>query len=134
MRRVAQLQREVEDGNDAFLLDADMGTMFFLTRDGRVLVDGRGWDGEPLREATEGEAIGTLTLAAKSAAIDALLELIPPPPKSASECPVCGGTRWAEPVPGFRLKMVCVLCLGRGWVTKAMLRDAKAKAISLERR
>lgn len=134
VRRAAELQREVEEANDAFLIDEGMGPMFFLGADGRVLVDGRAWDGEGLREASEGEAIGTLTLAARNTGIDALLELIPKAPKNASECPVCGGTRWAEPVPGFRHKMVCVLCLGRGWVTKAMLREATTKGISLERR
>lgn len=134
MRRAAELQREVEDANDAFLIEESMGPMFFLTAEGRVLVDGRAWDGEGLREATDSEAIGTLTLAAKSTNVDALLDLIPKAPNNATECPVCGGTRWAEPVPGFRHKMVCVLCVGRGWVTKAMLRDAKAKGISLERR
>jgi hypothetical protein len=134
MRGAAQLQREVEDAHDAFLLDSDIGPMFYLTADGRVLVDGRSWDGEALREAAEGEAIGALTLAARKTGIDALLELIPSAPKGASECPVCGGTRWAQPAPGFPQKMVCVLCLGRGWVTPSMIRDAKAKGVSLERR
>ena len=62
MRRAAELQHEVEEAEDAFLLDDDMGPLFYLTADGRVLVDGRTWDGEALREAADGEAIGTLTL------------------------------------------------------------------------
>src|SRR5688572_9795464 len=122
MGRVAELQQEVEEAHDAFLLDADMGPLSYLTADGRVLVDGRTWDGEALREAADGEAIGTLTLAAKKTGIDALLDLIPKMPKKGSTCPVCSGSRWAEPMPGFGHKMVCVLCLGRGWVTPAMLK------------
>lgn len=134
LRRADALQREVEDEHDAFLIDGDMGPMFFLTADGRVLVDGRSWDGEAVREANDGQAIGALTLAAKKTGIEGLLDLIPKAPKKSSECPVCSGTRWAAPVPGFKVKMVCALCLGRGWVTPAMIKDAKSKGLSLEPR
>jgi len=39
------LQLEVEDSEDAFLLDAGMGPMTYLTSDARVLWDHRSWDG-----------------------------------------------------------------------------------------
>ena len=50
-----QLQDEVENEYDAFLLDPGMGPMTYLTSDGRVLLDMRSWDGEPMHEATEDE-------------------------------------------------------------------------------
>src|SRR5579862_9313937 len=74
---MARLQDEVEGGQDAFLLDPGMGPMLYLTADGRVLVDGRSWDGEGPREASDEEAIGALVVGAKKTGIDALLELIP---------------------------------------------------------
>jgi hypothetical protein len=43
----------VEREQDAFCLDPGLGPAFFLTSDGRVLVDGTGWDDTPIREATD---------------------------------------------------------------------------------
>src|SRR5215831_11848356 len=63
------LQGEVEDQEDAFLLDPGMGPMTYLTTDGRVLKDYRSWDGDGLREATLDEAIATLVVGAMKTGI-----------------------------------------------------------------
>lgn len=114
---MADWQREVEEQNDAFLLYAGMGPMLYVTADGRVLVDGRGWDDEALREATDDEAIGAMVVGARRTGITLLLDLLPPKPPSASDCAGCEGARFmtlqasnGEPFP-----IVCTDCAGRGW-------------------
>ena len=126
---MSQMQREVEDKHDAFLLDPGMGPMLFITADGRVLTDGRSWDGEELREATDDEAVGALVVGAKKTKIQALLALIPSASDGGLTCPMCDGRRSAEPVAGFGHELVCLLCMGRGWVTVATLDAAKAKGV-----
>jgi len=75
-----RLQEEVEKEHDAFLLEPGMGPMRYLTVDGRVLTDGRSWDGAPLREATDTEAIAALVTGAEKTGIRELLGLLPPCP------------------------------------------------------
>ena len=108
---------EVEDEHDAFLLDPGMGPLMFLTADGRVLRDGRTWDGETLREATDDEAISALVVGAKKTGIAGLLELIPSCPSEGSQCANCQGRRMAELVPGAGFEVICTRCSGRGWYT-----------------
>jgi hypothetical protein len=110
---------EVEDEHDAFLLDPGMGPMMFLTADGRVLRDGRSWDGEALREATDDEAIATLVVGAEKTGIAALLGLIPPSPAEGMPCARCEGLRMAEPAPGAGFHIICTQCWGRGWVVQS---------------
>jgi hypothetical protein len=107
------LQDEVEDAHDAFLLDPGMGPMTYLTSDGRVLLDFRSWDGDPLREADENEAIGAILVGAKKTGVTALLDLLPAAPHGARPCPECGGRRWT--VVGGQHEIVCGRCHGRGW-------------------
>ena len=111
-----ELQQEVEDEYDAFLLDPGMGPMIYLTSDGRVLLDFRSWDGDEVREATEDEAIGALVVGAKKTGLPKLLDLIPPPPEEGMECPMCHGARWARLHPEWASTMVCITCSGRGWI------------------
>ncbi len=120
--RAAQAERAMRDrfeNEDTFLLDPGMGPAAFLTADGRVLLDFATWDGGPLREATDDEAVGALVVGAKKTGVAELLELIPPPPDGASVCPACDGRRWiafghkaGSDEPG---RMVCLDCRGRGW-------------------
>ena len=119
------LQHEVEDEHDAFLLDPGSGPMAYLTADGRVLVDGRSWDGSALREATDDEAIGALVSGAAKTGLLGLLALVPACPADGSACPLCHGALHAQPYPGIGPELVCLLCHGRGWVTDALLADAK---------
>lgn len=42
---------DVEREHDAVVLDGGLGPALYLTRDGRVLVDGTGWDTSGIREA-----------------------------------------------------------------------------------
>ncbi|MDB4954198.1 MAG: hypothetical protein JWO36_1767 [Myxococcales bacterium] len=129
---VDRLQDEVEDQQDAFLLDPGMGPMTYITADGRVLFDDRSFDdrsfdGEALREATDDEAIAALVVGAKKTGINALLELIPVQPLHSLECPACTGGRWTS-LPGYQrdAEFVCFLCRGRGWADQAMLDKAAA--------
>lgn len=118
-----ELQQETEAQYDAFLIDPGMGPMTYLTADGRVLLDFRSWDGDEVREATEDEAIMALVVGAKKTGVPQLLDLIPPSPNGGSECPMCHGTRWAEPVPNFGSTTVCITCSGRGWTAASATRE-----------
>lgn len=124
------IQEEVEGEHDAFLLDPGMGPMSFLTSAGRILVDGRNWDGEVLREATEEEAIGALVVGAEKTGIRTLLDLVPSRPMDGSTCPMCSGARRAKLYPAEPLpRMVCLLCRGRGWVVQSMLEEAASSGL-----
>lgn len=118
-----QLQDEVENQHDAFLLDPGMGPMIYITSDGRVLLDMRSWDGEPMREATEDEGIAALVVGAKKTSIGELLDLIPVRPPDGLQCPMCSGTRWFTFGEG---QLVCLLCRGRGWATRERIAKAQA--------
>lgn len=121
------MQTEVEDREDAFLLDPGMGPMTYLTTDGRVLEDHRSWDGDGLREATFDEAIAALVVGAKKTGIADLLSLVPVCPDDGSRCPCCEGDRWDKPLRDRGLEIICGLCRGRGWMTPALLEAAKAR-------
>lgn len=69
----------------AFLLDPGLGPTMYLTSEGRVLRDGRYWDGEPVREAGADEAIAALVTGAQKTGIAALLDLIPGPPANSKK-------------------------------------------------
>jgi len=122
-----RLQEEVENEHDAFLLEPGMGPMLYLTADGRVLTDGRSWDGAPLRAATDSEAIAALVIGADKTGVRELLELLPPCPSDGVQCPMCAGRRRATPIPGMEgPPIICLLCGGRGWAVRPMLEAAAA--------
>lgn len=125
------LQREVEDAEDAFLLDPGMGPMTYLTSDGRVLEDHRSWDGEALREAMLDEAIAALVVGAKKTGITDLLSLVPTCPDDGSRCTRCEGERWDKPLREHGLEIICGLCRGRGWMTPELLEAAKARGAAM---
>lgn len=112
-------QEQIEDEHNAFLIDLGMGPMTYLTSDGRILYDMDSWDcpESGIHEASEDEAIGSLVVGAKKTHLLELLDLIPPPPEHSSICSQCSGSRWASPVPGFEMTVVCTRCHGRGWTT-----------------
>ncbi|WP_437562800.1 hypothetical protein [Sorangium sp. So ce542] len=112
-------QDEVEDKYDAFLLDPGMGPMAYLTSDGRVLEDLRGWDGDEIVEVDGFRAHSALIVGARNTRIVELLELIPQPPPGSSVCSKCNGKRVAEPVPGFGTELPCNACDARGWMDAA---------------
>ncbi|WP_437870729.1 hypothetical protein [Sorangium sp. So ce363] len=109
-------QDEVEDKYDAFLLDPGMGPMTYLTSDGRVLEDLRGWDGDEIVEVGGLHAHSALIVGARKTGIVELLELIPQPPPGSSVCSKCNGKRVAEPAPGFGIEFPCNECDARGWI------------------
>jgi hypothetical protein len=104
----------VEREHDAFCLDPGLGPAFFLTADGRVLVDGTSWDDTPIREASEAEAFASIVVGARKMGIGKLLDLLPRRPDGSPTCARCNGTRYASlgpDVPPF----VCPHCHGLGW-------------------
>lgn len=109
-------QEEIEVAHDAFLLDPGMGPMVYLTSDGRILADSRGWDGDALVELTGSDANAALVVGASKTGIAGLLNLIPPRPADGIVCPNCNGTRTAEPVKGFGLEFACNTCGSSGWI------------------
>lgn len=109
-------QDEIEDQYDAFLLDPGMGPMTYLTADGRILHDMRGWDGDEIIEVTGFDAHAALVIGARKTGIPELLELIPPPPPGSSTCPRCHGKRLARIAPEFAHEFPCNDCEARGWI------------------
>lgn len=107
---------ELERTHDAFLLYPGMGPMLYLTADGRVLEDSRGWDGDAVVELTGDQANAALVVGAKKTGISALLDLLPPRPPDGKVCPKCSGTRVAEPIEGFGSEFPCDMCGSRGWL------------------
>jgi hypothetical protein len=109
-------EQELEVAHDAFLLDPGMGPMLYLTADGRVLEDSRGWDGDSVVELDGEKANAAIVIGARKTGIVELLELLPAPPKGSTTCPKCRGTRMCEPVPGFGAEHPCTACGSRGWI------------------
>ena len=109
----------IEREHDAFCLDPGLGPAWFLTSDGRVLVDGTSWDGEPLREAADAEACQTIVAGARKLGMPALLTLLPARPQRARTCPHCNGERYSSVLPGHAEapRFLCQVCDGLGWVT-----------------
>lgn len=107
-----------EDELDAFMLLPGMGELLYITTDGRLLIDERTWNGDAIREPVDDdEAIEWLVIGASVSRIDALLDLVPPPPPAATICPGCAGTRWMTPIPEYpEHSHVCHECRGRGWI------------------
>ena len=121
--RMRNSRDDVTEGYDAFLLDPGMGPGAYLTRDGRVLIDGRYWDETEVREATDDEAIVAIVVGADKSGITELLALLPQRPEQAITCARCAGSRWVragiEVGTGEPGKIVCYECRGRGWVNPA---------------
>jgi hypothetical protein len=104
-----------EDELNAFLLHPGMGPLIYITVDGRILIDERTWNGDVLREAADDEAIESVVIGASMTGIDALLDLLTPPPPAAAPCPECTGTRWVTLIPDRHITVVGPTCHGRGW-------------------
>jgi hypothetical protein len=109
-------QDEVERAHDAFLLDPGMGPMAYLTADGRVLWDERGWDGDGVVEVTGRDARAALVVGARKTGLAALLTLLPAAPAGAVVCPTCKGTCLAALAPGIAGEFPCRACACCGWV------------------
>lgn len=107
---------ETEDQCDAFLLDPGMGPMTYLTSDGRILEDRRGWDGDGLIEVEGLAAHSALIVGARKTGITELVDLLPQPPPDSRVCAKCLGRRVVEPMPGFGAELPCGECEARGWV------------------
>lgn len=106
---------ELEATHDAFLIYPGMGPMLYLTADGRVLEDGRAWDGAAVVELTGCQATQALAVGALNTGIPALLDLLPPAPEGAGTCPTCGGTHYYRPHPQHG-PFPCFDCGALGWI------------------
>ena len=122
------LQREVEDRYDAFLVYSERGVMIYVSADGRWFEDRRGAavrsDAARGARRLEPERVPTaVVLAARSTGLEGLLDVLPPPPDGASECPACRGTRWTGMATttgagegSFADRVPCRDCGARGWI------------------
>jgi hypothetical protein len=115
---------DIEEQQDAFLLDPGLGPAMYLTSDGRVLVDDpEGFWGSQagLYEASDDLACGALVAGAKKTGVAELLSLLPARPPAGLTCERCGGSRRMplRDVSGNDFSIVCPTCSGRGWTTPA---------------
>lgn len=109
---------ELTEREDAFLLDPGLGPAAYLSSDGRVIVDPQDWDGGPVYEANDDEAITALVAGAKKMGVAELLTLIPTRPENAQICPLCDGARWyvfGTDANEKQVELICPICCGRGW-------------------
>ncbi|HYF62809.1 MAG TPA: hypothetical protein VD886_08330 [Herpetosiphonaceae bacterium] len=106
--------------NDPILRDHDvvvitygLGPSEYLRLDGKILILDHDEE-DPALVATADEydlRTASLILARRYDLTELLIpELFPVKPKGASECRLCGGTRWIQD------KVVCFLCRALGWV------------------
>ena len=114
VQRRRDYRDDVTESESAFLLDPGLGPALYLAADGRVLVDSRDWDGSPLREANDDEAVAAIVVGAEKTGLPELLSLLPPAPPGATTCSGCDGQRWNTQIPPHRL--LCGKCWGRGWL------------------
>ncbi|MGE0487881.1 MAG: hypothetical protein AB7S38_01570 [Vulcanimicrobiota bacterium] len=110
-----QLEKNIlaENAGDAIVLTSGIGLVSYLTRDGRVLVEGDGIvDSSPLEDAEPDEASTFLVHAARFLELPELLQLVEPAPPAADDCDICQGTRWSP----RNKNVVCFRCHGKGWL------------------
>lgn len=120
-RRANRDPDAIEAEHDAFLLFPGMGCPLYLTTDGRILKDGREWEGTEVREGDDNDAVAALVIGAENWNMRDLLKLLPPPPESSAACTLCGGSRWwhFKDYFGKPSKILCSTCGGRGWLTSS---------------
>ncbi len=82
---------------DAIWLHTDMGPVFYLTRDGRVLSEDVILE-TPIEEVPYGAASSALIMGAKHLDATELVSLLPERPADVPDCARCAGTgRWTLP-------------------------------------
>jgi hypothetical protein len=115
-RRFQRHSLPVSPEEEAFFLDAGLGSLLFLTSGGRVFVDNSAWEGvtpgtPTIYEAADAEAIQILAWSARTTGIQELLDLLPTTPAGAEACADCGGSRYESG------QAVCRMCRGLGWMS-----------------
>ena len=105
---------DIEREHDAVVLDGGLGPALYLTRDGRVLVDGTAWDDSGVREASRTECFTAIIIGAQKTQDSTLLGLLPARPLGASDCQGCATTGWLD--SGDQARFVCHACGGVGWL------------------
>jgi hypothetical protein len=63
--RESRLLDPIEREHDTFCLDPGLGPAYFLTSNGRMLVDGTYWNETPVREASDDEALAAIVVGAR---------------------------------------------------------------------
>lgn len=103
---------------DVWLIDPGLGPAWYMTRQGRILVDGSYWDESPIRPATEDESIQILVAVSRKRSLPRLLTLLPSPPSNHICCNICKGERFVDHGTNPGITLVCHVCHGRGWTTQ----------------
>jgi hypothetical protein len=94
---------------DAVVATYGLGPAMYLCLDGRVLIQDED-DPAPLETADGFSMRATILILDKRNPLPDVEALFPPRPAGASDCHLCGGTRW---VVG---KIVCYPCRALGWI------------------
>jgi hypothetical protein len=105
--------------HDALWLHTDMGPVYYLTRDGRVLSEDVILE-TPIEEAPQRAALSALILGAKHLDAPELLSLLPSRPVGVPDCVGCSGSgRWklSGETSRPRATILCPECAGLGWVS-----------------
>jgi hypothetical protein len=113
---------EITREYDAFLLDAGLGPVTYLSTDGRVIWDDSiGGDCVWGVEGTSAEAYMAIVAGAHKTGVTRLLDLLPKRPPDAIDCRECDGSGWFNShgqlvdVNGQPFSFVCTACAGLGW-------------------
>ena len=111
---------EVFAEQDVVILTLGLGPAMYLHLDGYVII----WDSEamwsdnkhPIKTKDIKEIAGAIVVGAKRLDMPELLELLPPPPRSASICPQCSGKRTMDFGSTPEHWIVCPRCNGLAWI------------------
>jgi hypothetical protein len=111
--------REVIEVEDVVELSHSLGPNWYLTFDGRFLVDKFDWDGSGAYEVVDPKKAWIVVVyAADHFGLPDLLRILPARPRDAVDCPKCGGSGWLLRPPGNgQWGVVCEdVCCGLGWL------------------
>lgn len=113
--------RDVIDAENVVHLYLGLGPAWFLTLDGRILVDNYEWDGTGAYEVTDPkEACLCVVIGAMILDCPELLRILPERPADAIDCPKCGGSGWLIRSPDGRRGVACgEVCGGLGWIPRS---------------
>jgi len=111
--------RAVIEVEDVVELSHSLGPNWYLTFDGRFLVDKFDWDGSAAYEVVDPKRAWTVVVyAAHHFGLPDLLRILPARPRDAVDCPKCGGSGWLRRPPSDgQWGVVCEdVCGGLGWL------------------
>lgn len=97
-------------------LTTDFLTSYYISKIGKVFAEHYEFTPGVLKQVNdERTKTGVVLMASRRPHLSGLMELIPPPPPLAVECPACAGKHW---ISYQKVEIPCPHCSGTGWVMR----------------